>query len=309
MQPSNLERGFSDEEVIGEMIGVRAAADRGNERQGVVGFQDAFGTGVLVVDGDHAAAQLEVELRGDQGGCLADAQSFWKLGLCFAQPGGAAVRGEEQQLDSHGLEITEPGDRNQGEANDCSGSRRLGAVTAFVTSSLHFDTAGLMVRKDEPTRQLWLNDFNDVLELRAFALPPDIPVSLRDAAGLRGYYESAARTQNATVLQLEILDLPNLPRITAIRLLMRAPAKPTGFTFVGSLALPFKRGSFVLRHQATEVMARSDLSPETDAAHPEHALSRIRANLERVAGSITLDAELLKEPRFEPKPWWAVWKR
>jgi hypothetical protein len=180
-------------------------------------------------------------------------------------------------------------------------------VSVFVPSSLEFDTAGLMLRKDEPHRRLWLNGFNDVLELRVFDKPPDIPVSLGDASGLRAFYDAAARSQSAEVLSLETLALPN--RVSVIRLHMRAPAKPKGFTYVGSIALPFKRGSFVLRHQATEVMPRDDLSATADAAHPEHALSRIRANLEHVTSNLRLEPALLREARFDAKPWFAFWQR
>ena len=76
-------------------------------------------------------------------------------------------------------------------------------MSVFVTSSLLFDTAGLMLRKSEADRQLWLNGSGDVLELRVFNKPPDIPVRLRDAARLRSHYEAAARTQQAEVLTLE----------------------------------------------------------------------------------------------------------
>jgi hypothetical protein len=176
----------------------------------------------------------------------------------------------------------------------------------FVTSSLEFDTAGLMLRKDEADRRLWLNGFNDVLELRVFDKPPDIPVSIRDASGLRSFYEAAARSQSAEVLSLEVLHLPQ--RVSVIRLQMRAVAKPRGFTYVGSLAVPFKRGSFVLRHQATEVMPREDLTPLTDARHPEHALSRIRAHLESISSHLRLSPELLRQPRFDAVPWFAFWK-
>jgi hypothetical protein len=124
---------------------------------------------------------------------------------------------------------------------------------------------------------------------------------------LRAFYDAAARSQGAEVLSLEVLALPQ--RISAIRLHMRAPAKPKGFTFVGSIALPFKRGSFVLRHQATEVMPREELGAETDAAHPAHALSRIRSNLERIASDLRLSPALLREARFETRSWFSFWQR
>jgi hypothetical protein len=177
-------------------------------------------------------------------------------------------------------------------------------MSAFVTSNLEFDTAGLMLRKDEADRRLWLNGFNDVIELRVFNKPPDIPVRLRDAPGLRSHYEAAARTQSAEVLTLEVIDDGPL---RLIRLLMRSAAKPRGFTYVGSIAVPFKRGSFVLRHQATEIMPRDDLSVDADALHPAHALTRIRASLSAV--KFTPSPTLLIEPLLEAKPWYAFWQR
>ena len=177
-------------------------------------------------------------------------------------------------------------------------------MSVFTTSSLRFDTAGLMLRKNEADRQLWLNGFNDVIELRVFNKPPDIPVRLRDAAGLRSHYEAAARTQRAEVLTLEVID--DAP-LRLVRLLMRSAVKPRGYTYVGSIAVPFKRGSFVLRHQATEVIARDDLSFDTDALHPAHALTRIRAWLGAV--NFAADPALLREPPLEDKPWYAFWQR
>ena len=177
-------------------------------------------------------------------------------------------------------------------------------MSVFVTSNLRFDTAGLMLRKNEADRQLWLNGFNDVIELRVFNKPPDIPVSLRDIAGLRSHYEVAARTQQAEVLTLEVIDAKPL---RLVRLLMRSVAKPRGFTYVGSIAVPFKRGSFVLRYQATEIIFRDDLDASSDALHPAHALTRIRASLEAI--KFAADPVLLREPPLEDKPWFAFWQR
>ncbi len=177
-------------------------------------------------------------------------------------------------------------------------------MTVFTTSNVQLNESGLMVRKVEPHRKLWLDGFNDVLELNAFPLPPDIPVKLGDMAGLRAYYERAAATQNAEVLSLET---PVVAGIKGVRLIMRAPAKPKGFTYVASLALPFQKGSFVLKTQAIEVMQRDDLSVQVDARQPEHGLSRVRATLSRLEVSIRLNEAVLKQPRFERQPFWRFW--
>ena len=158
-----------------------------------------------------------------------------------------------------------------------------------------------MLRKNEPSRQLWLNGFNDVLELRAFATRPDIPVQLSDLAGLQEYYTRAAKTQNAEVLDFEVRLVA---RVKAIYLTMVTPAKPTGFTFVSSLALPFRDGSFVLKIQALETIARDDLRPDSDSSHPAHGLTRARAELRRLEQSLVLEPLVLRQAQFEKKPFW-----
>ncbi len=176
-------------------------------------------------------------------------------------------------------------------------------MSVFVTSSLKIDESGLMLRKNEANRKLWLNGFNDVLELKVFATKPDIPVQLTDKAGLTMYYQAAAKTQSAEVLDLEVREVVS---IQAIRLTMRAVAKPTGFTYVSSLALPFRDGSFVLKIQALETIARDDNSQLADELHPAHGLTRVRSELTRLEQTLQLEAAVLQQPQFGKKPFWKL---
>lgn len=177
-------------------------------------------------------------------------------------------------------------------------------VSAFVTKNLKIDETGLMLRKNEAHRMLWLNGFNDVLELRAFAAKPDIPVQLTDLPALQEYYQKAAATQNAELLELEVRTVC---RVKAIRITMCQKAKPTGYTFVSSLALPFKNGSFVLKIQALETITRDDFSAHSDANYPAHGLTRVRSELTRLEQSIQLDSSLMRETSFLKKPFWKFW--
>ncbi len=161
-----------------------------------------------------------------------------------------------------------------------------------------------MLRRNDSSRKLWLNGFNDVLELRAFATKPDIPVGLSDLVGLRDYYTRAAKTQNAEVLDLEVKSIAG---IAGIRLTMVAPAKPTGQTFVSSLALPFQNGSFVLKIQALETITREDLSTNSDIKYPAHGLTRVRSELTRLEQTIQLEPCVLQEVSFMKKPFWKFW--
>ncbi len=161
-----------------------------------------------------------------------------------------------------------------------------------------------MLRKNEPSRKLWLNGFNDVLELCAFATKPDIPVGLSDLSALRDYYQKAAATQNAELLELEVRTVCG---VKAIRIVMRQKAKPTGYAFVSSLALLFQNGSFVLKIQALETFTRDDLSAKSDASYPAHGLTRVRSELTRLEQTIQLEPCILQEASFLKKPFWKFW--
>jgi hypothetical protein len=168
----------------------------------------------------------------------------------------------------------------------------------FTVDKIKLETAGLNLRQSEERKKLWLNGFNDVLELRAFATKPDIPVQLSDRMALLDYYQRAAKSQNAEVLDLAVQPVAG---IRAIVLTMCAPAKPKGYTYVSSLALPFRDGSFVLKIQALETLTRDDLSTAADSLHPAHGLSRTRAEIVRLAASLELDQNLKKAPKFQAK--------
>ena len=172
--------------------------------------------------------------------------------------------------------------------------------SAFTTDSIRFNTSGLMLRKNEPARQLWLNAFNDVIEFRAFDLQPDIPVRLSDARGLRAFYDSGAVSQQGSVIRLEVRAVQ---KFRAVLLELQLPAQPCGSTFVASITLPFRDGSFVIKAQVIEVL-ESDLNNPP----PEHALSRVRQTLAQIEASLVFDVALENLAGFQDdKPWWKFW--
>ena len=172
--------------------------------------------------------------------------------------------------------------------------------SAFTTDSIRFNTSGLMLRKNEPARQLWLNAFNDVIEFRAFDLQPDIPVRLSDARGLRAFYDSGAVSQQGSVIGLEVRAVQ---KFRAVLLELQLPAQPRGSTFVASITLPFRDGSFVIKAQAIEVLEANLNNPP-----PEHALSRVRQTLAQIESSLVFDVALENLAGFQDdKPWWKFW--
>lgn len=172
--------------------------------------------------------------------------------------------------------------------------------SVFTTDSIRFSTPGLMLRKNEPARQLWLNAFNDVIEFRSFDLQPDIPVRLSDARGLRAFYDSGAVTQQGSVIGLEVRAVQ---KFRAVLLELQLPAQPRGSTFVASITLPFRDGSFVIKAQAIEVLEANLNNPP-----PEHALSRVRQTLAQIESSLVFDVALENLAGFQDdKPWWKFW--
>ena len=155
--------------------------------------------------------------------------------------------------------------------------------SAFTTDSIRFNTSGLMLRKNEPARQLWLNAFNDVIEFRAFDLPPDIPVRLSDVRGLRAFYDSGAVAQQGSVIGLEVRAVQS---IRAVLLELQLPAQPRGSTFVASITLPLRDGSFVIKAQAIEVLGFSEADLNNPPPLPTHAaFSVIDRSVVAVSGS------------------------
>ena len=180
--------------------------------------------------------------------------------------------------------------------------------SVFTTDSIRFNTSGLMLRKNEPARQLWLNAFNDVIEFRAFELQPDIPVRLSDVRGLRAFYDSGATAQQGSVITLEVRAVQNnnSQKLRAVLLELQLPAQPRGSTFVASITLPFRDGSFVIKAQAIEVLGFTEA--DLNNPPPEHALSRVRATLAQIESSLAFDAVLEQLPGFQDdKPWWKFW--
>jgi hypothetical protein len=117
---------------------------------------------------------------------------------------------------------------------------------------------------------------------------------------LRAFYDSGAVSQQGSIINLEVRAVQN---IRAVLLELQLPAQPRGSTFVASITLPFRDGSFVIKAQAIEVL-------ETDLNNPspEHALPRVRQTLAQIESSLVFDAALENLPGFQDdKPWWKFW--
>ncbi len=138
--------------------------------------------------------------------------------------------------------------------------------TPFTTHSIRFQTSGLISRKDDPGCQRWLNAWNDVLGLRVFDVPPDIPLRLDNTCGLRGFYASSAQSRNVQVVDLEVREVK---KVQVICLILKQPTRLTGTQYVGSVTLPYQNGSAVMKTQATQVISiRTSIDATFDETFP-----------------------------------------
>lgn len=113
----------------------------------------------------------------------------------------------------------------------------------------------------------------------------------------------------------------------AVRMIFKAPQQPTGMTYVGSITLPFRDFSFVIKVQCPErgwtgsreamLLARRMAqgavpvsegrielpgwdpdAEDFDAEFPGHPVSRARRVLRRVAESLAIDPPVAGLPGF-----------
>ncbi len=130
--------------------------------------------------------------------------------------------------------------------------KRLFNRKPLTIDSLAFDAPGWEVQETNPKKQVWEHPGHDaVLSLHFFDIPPDIPVRPEDHPALRGYYRNLIQAQHGGLVEVAVGVLPNA-RISVIRTIFKVPREPRGMGYIGSLTLPFKHCSYVVKIQAEE---------------------------------------------------------
>lgn len=188
-----------------------------------------------------------------------------------------------------------------------------------------FDAAGYDPRGEpEPGRtRVWWTPAGDGLGLFLFPLAPDLP-RVDSVNALREFYTGRAAPHR--IVEVAIVEGGGLPLVMTI---LKQAQEPSGMTYIGSLTLPFRDFSFVLKVQCVErgttgmreavLLARrfaaGDLigaggelglhgrgwnpdSAEFDAEFPDHPVSRLRRIIDQVRGSLRVDPMTARCPRF-----------
>ncbi len=198
-----------------------------------------------------------------------------------------------------------------------------------VVDDLQFDTTGWEPRAEAAEdRRAWANSFGDVLSLRFNSGVPKIPSLFRSQA-LRDYYTQQIALAGGCILSLDLLHVKG---VAIAKLIFKTPQSAGGWGYMGSLNLAYKDFSYSLRIQTLEVagddargqyvwnqlqdsqsdeadclalwfgsaeMRDSDVVRPCLADHerwdgefPQHPLSRLRAELSRIAPSMVVSRDI-----------------
>ncbi|MFD7867480.1 hypothetical protein [Streptomyces sp. NPDC057682] len=176
----------------------------------------------------------------------------------------------------------------------------------------------------------WANEYNDVLSLHFFNLPPDLPAALDDGPALRGALTHHIARAGGGLIEASVKTLGGLPALRQI-LKLPLPDRPSGQAFIGSFTVPRAGCSTVVKIQTREegmtgmreavVMARighqdyfrpHPYAPDAqgglpfheadharwDAEFPDHPLTRVRRTLDTLAQVVTVAPEFAAQPPF-----------
>ncbi|WP_400192210.1 hypothetical protein [Hymenobacter sp. B81] len=115
--------------------------------------------------------------------------------------------------------------------------------------SLAFDSQGWVLREQASHQRTWDHPAAPaVLSVNFFDIPPDLPPGLSPTA-LRQLYRSSIRQQEGGLVELTRGQIGAQPMV---RTLFKVPLQPSGMLYIGSLILPFRDYSYVVKVQARE---------------------------------------------------------
>ena len=115
--------------------------------------------------------------------------------------------------------------------------------------SITFDTTGLIPQGDINGVRVWQTPEGDGLGLYYFPIPPDISADINSLSSLSSFYGSQMTAANLTGISINTLDIDECK---FIKMIIRVPQQPSGMLYIGSLTLPFRNFSFVVKMQCSE---------------------------------------------------------
>jgi hypothetical protein len=116
-------------------------------------------------------------------------------------------------------------------------------------ASATFETKDLMLNGESGNLRQWHTTDGDLVSLTYFDKPPNINASLDDIEALRAGYRAVAAHAGGAALEIEVISVDDC---RGVRLILKVPQAPAGMVYIGSLTLPFRDFSYVVRVQCAE---------------------------------------------------------
>jgi hypothetical protein len=193
--------------------------------------------------------------------------------------------------------------------------------------AVRFDVTGYSFQGEpQPGKvRVWHTPDGDGLGVYFLPVPPDLPNNAGSVEELAAFYRRLLGESGGKLVECWVVIAGGGP---AVRTLFSIPQKPSGHTYVGSITVPFRDFSFVLKCQCPEhghtgikaalLFDRSRAAnepmtieggrfhisgfdvddPRHDAEFPHDPVARARRVLDHVAGSLQVVAEVRQLPGF-----------
>ncbi|NES80681.1 MAG: hypothetical protein F6K10_04355 [Moorea sp. SIO2B7] len=152
-----------------------------------------------------------------------------------------------------------------------------------------FSGDGWTFKEEDSGIKVWFNssgdiaslNLGDIASLNFFDIVPDLPSAVKqeNITFFRNLYRHIVSTVNGGIVSVEIIDIKNIPSVEVI---LKIPQNPTGMSYIGSVTLPFKDFSFVMKYEC-----------------PEHGMTGIRDTLI----AVKIGDELEHTPNGIPIGW------
>jgi hypothetical protein len=186
--------------------------------------------------------------------------------------------------------------------------------------SIRFRTDAWTAQGEHAGQRVWFTADGDGVGLNLFPVAPDLPTGLNSLEQLQKFYLSQMSNSAARLVELRVEPLDSC---STVRLIIKMPQNPSGMTYVGSLTLPFRDFSFVIKVQCQEAgitgireaslldrLLGSGMDPDAamanlnaddekyDPEFPGHPLSRLRRILNDIEASLSVGPSVKSAPGF-----------
>jgi hypothetical protein len=142
-------------------------------------------------------------------------------------------------------------------------------------NSITFDVSGFTLQGDRDGVRIWHSATGDLVGLFYFPMPPNIEADIQSITAVRDFCRTLAMRSGAAIIEV---DTPEVDGWLALRQIIKVPQQPRGMTYLGSITLPFRDFSYVIKIQCEE-----------------HEMTGIRDtvifNQKMATGEVTLDDE------------------